>query len=58
MNTARMAILGALVGLYEAIAIVRWDWLMDDVRLWRLALGIGYGLVIVAINAGLVRVGF
>ncbi|MEC8193790.1 MAG: sulfatase-like hydrolase/transferase [Myxococcota bacterium] len=53
MNTARMAILGALVGLYEAIAIVRWDWLMDDVRLWRLALGIGYGLVIVAINAGL-----
>ena len=53
MNTARMAILGALVGLYEAIAIVRWDWLMDDARPWRLALGIGYGLVIVAINAGL-----
>ena len=53
MNTAKMATFGALVGLYEAIAIVRWDWLMDDVRLWRLALGIGYGLVIVAINAGL-----
>ena len=53
MNTAKMATFGTLVGLYEAIAIVRWDWLMDDVRLWRLALGIGYGLVIVAINAGL-----
>jgi arylsulfatase len=53
MNIARIASLGALVGLYEAIAIVRWDWLMDDTRGWRLALGIGYALIIVALNAGL-----
>jgi len=53
MNTARIATLGALVGLYEAIAIVRWDWLMDDPRAWRVALGIGWGLVIIAINMGL-----
>ncbi len=53
MNLARIASLGALVGLYEAIAIVRWDWLMDDPRGWRMALGIGHALVIIAINTGL-----
>jgi arylsulfatase A-like enzyme len=53
MNTQRIASLGALVGLYEAIAIVRWDWLMDDPRGWRMALGIGHALVIIALNVGL-----
>ena len=40
MNIQRIAQIGALVGLYEAIAIVRWDWLMDDPRGGRLALSI------------------
>lgn len=53
MNLVRIASIGALVGLYEAIAIVRWDWLMDDPRGWRVALGIGHALVIIAINSGL-----
>ena len=53
MNIQRIAQVGALVGLYEAIAIVRWDWLMDDLRGWRIALGLGHALIIIAINAGL-----
>ena len=53
MNRVDFAKLGALVGLYEAIAIVRWDWLMDDMRSWRIAVGIGHALVILAINIGL-----
>lgn len=52
MRLQDIAKLGALVGLYEAIAIVRWDWLMDDPRGWRIALGIGHGLVIIALNMG------
>jgi len=48
-----IAKLGGLVGLYEAIAIVRWDWLMDDHRGWRVALGLGYALWIIALNIGL-----
>ena len=53
MNIQRIAKVGALVGLYESIAIVRWDWLMDDIRGWRIALGLGHALVIIAINTGL-----
>ena len=53
MNIQSIARIGALVGLYEAIAIVRWDWIMDDYRGWRIALALGYGLVIIAVNAGL-----
>ena len=56
MNIQRIAQLGALVGLYEAIAIVRWDWLMDDPRGWRIALGLGYALIIIALNTGLFAV--
>ena len=53
MNRVEFAKLGALVGLYEAIAIVRWDWLMDDMRSWRLAVGIGHAFIILALNIGL-----
>jgi len=53
MKIQHIAQLGALVGLYEAIAIVRWDWLMNDPRGWRIALALGYLLVIVALNTGL-----
>jgi len=53
LNMHKILKLGALVGLYEAIAIVRWDWLMSDPRGWRVALGVGYGLWIIVINMGL-----
>ena len=53
MNRVEFAKLGALVGLYEAIAIVRWDWLMDDMRSWRLAVGVGHAFIILALNIGL-----
>ena len=56
MNRVDFAKLGALVGLYEAIAIVRWDWLMDDLRGWRIAVGLGHALIILAINIGLFSV--
>jgi len=50
MTLLRFAQMGALVGLYEAIAIVRWDWLMDDLRPMRIAVGVAWGLAIIAIN--------
>ncbi len=53
MNIQQIARIGALVGLYEAIAIVRWDWLMDDPRGWRIALGLGHAFIIIAVNTGL-----
>jgi arylsulfatase A-like enzyme len=53
MKIQHIAQLGALVGLYEAIAIVRWDWLMNDPRGWRIALALGHVLVIIALNTGL-----
>ncbi|MDP6935705.1 MAG: sulfatase-like hydrolase/transferase, partial [Myxococcota bacterium] len=45
--------LGLLVGVFEALAIVRWDWIMDDVRPARLATGLAWALTILALNAGL-----
>ena len=56
MKIQHIAQLGALVGLYEAIAIVRWDWLMNDPRDWRVALAMGHVLVIIALNTGLFAV--
>ncbi len=56
MNPLSTARLGALVGLYEAIAIVRWDWLMDDLRPSRLAIGLAWALLIVVINTALFAV--
>ena len=56
MKLQRIAYLGTLVGLYEAIAIVRWDWLMDDLRPWRLAVGVGHALLIIGLNIGLFSV--
>lgn len=53
MTLHRFAKLGALVGLYEAIAIVRWDWLMDDLRPGRIAVGAAWGLLIIALNGTL-----
>ena len=53
MNIRDITRLGALVGLYESIAIIRWDWLMEDCRWWRVALSVGWALIIIAINAGL-----
>ena len=42
--------LGLLVGLYEAIAIVRWDWLLDDITVFRIAIAVLLGAVIVALS--------
>jgi len=56
MKLQRIAYLGMLLGLYEAIAIVRWDWLMDDLRPWRIAIGVGHALIIIGLNIGLLSV--
>ena len=53
MTLHRFAKLGALVGLYEAIAIVRWDWLMDDIRPGRVAVGLVWAALIIALNGAL-----
>ncbi len=50
MNLHGLAKTGCLVGLYEAIAIIRWDWLMNDLRPGRIAVGVAWGLAIVALN--------
>jgi arylsulfatase A-like enzyme len=50
MTIQQFAKLGCLVGLYEAIAIVRWDWLMSDMRPGRVAVGLAWAIVIIAIN--------
>ena len=56
MRRVDFAKLGALIGLYEAFAIVRWDWLMDDLRWWRIAVGLGHAFIIILINMGLFSV--
>jgi arylsulfatase A-like enzyme len=56
MNPVSTVRLGALIGLYEAIAIVRWDWLMDDPRPVRLAIGVAWALAIVVLNTALFAV--
>ena len=56
MKLQRIAYLGTLLGLYEAIAIVRWDWLMDDLRPWRIAVGVGHALIIIGLNIGLLSI--
>jgi arylsulfatase A-like enzyme len=53
MRLHRFAKLGCLVGIYEAVAIVRWDWLMDDFRPGRIAIGLAWGLLIIALNGAL-----
>ena len=45
------AILGALVGLVESCAIVRYDWLMDDPRAWRVGAALLWAVLIIAMNA-------
>jgi arylsulfatase A-like enzyme len=45
------AILGALVGLIEASAIVRYDWIMDDPRAWRVGAGLLWAVLILAMNS-------
>jgi len=46
--------LGLLLGVFEAIAIVRYDHVMDDPRLTRLLPALGWALAIVALNTGAV----
>jgi arylsulfatase A-like enzyme len=51
--------LGVLVGLFEAVAVVRYDWLMDDWALGRLALGLAWAAAIVAVDVlGWLALGF
>jgi arylsulfatase A-like enzyme len=52
MNPLSTARLGALIGIYEAIAIVRWDWLMDDYRPERVAIAFAWAFAIIALNIG------
>ncbi|MFT5679625.1 MAG: arylsulfatase A-like enzyme [Myxococcota bacterium] len=42
--------LGALVGLFEALSIVRYDWLMGDWALARMLIGLGWAAAIVLID--------
>ncbi|MFZ5479951.1 MAG: sulfatase [Myxococcota bacterium] len=48
----RAARVGALLGLFEGLAVARWDVWMDDLRPARLALGGAWALATVALEAG------
>ena len=45
------AIVGALVGWVEAAAIVRYDWIMDDPRVWRVGIGVIWAALIIGMNS-------
>lgn len=47
-----LATLGLLVGLFESIAILRYDWLQDDWRPGRVLVALLWGALILFVNAG------